>query len=889
MSAASRISLIYLLLASAWIWLSDSFAHLLPIPTGWSTDIQTLKGELFVTLTAGLLYWLIRREEHRQHALQAELRQTRARLEHFVDVSPAVIYVFEVHETHPRLRLSYLSANIERLTGFSATHFLQHPATASERLHPDDQARVREHLRRAASDGAELNLQYRWRHRDGQYRWIEDRATINRNPMTGKTELVGNWRDISQSKQDELRLQAAEERWRFAIDGSEIGLWDWNVPDQTVFFSTRWKNMLGHEDSEIGNALSEWSSRVHPDDLPTVQADVQKLLNTPHAQYSNEHRVRCKDGTYIWILDRGKVVERNERGEAIRVIGTHTDLSALKQREAALDLHAGVFMNSLEGIVICGPDQRIESVNRTFTDITGYTAAEAIGQPPSFLSSGRHDNDFYRQMWQQIEQTGRWQGEIWNRRKSGEVYIEWLTINVDHAPDGSVRHYYAIFSDISERKANEEKIRHISQHDTLTNLPNQSVLRDRLGLALAHAHRNQEPLALLFMDLDRFKIINDSLGPTAADALLVEVAHRLTQTVRHQDTVSRQGGDEFTLLLPEVDAADAAHVAQKLLTCFAEPFQVSGQQLVVTPSIGIAVYPTDGHEIDTLLQASDMAMYRAKSDGGNTFRFHTADMHQRVSKTLRLENDLRKALRQDELLLHFQPQVSFSSGKVVGCEALVRWQHPEAGLMPPAEFIPVAEDSGLIVPIGDWVLYAATRQCRAWQLAGLQELVVAINVSTVQFRQENFAQSVQHALMAASLAPRFLEIEITESVMADNPERAIRTIRQLHDLGVQLSIDDFGTGYSSFSYLKRFQIHKLKIDQSFVRDLNTDGNSASIAQAIISMAHSLDLTVIAEGVETPEQAQWLAAHHCDEAQGYLYARPMPVDQFETWLGQFKAH
>jgi len=889
MSAALRISLIYLLLASAWIWLSDSFAHLLPIPTWWSTDIQTLKGELFVTLTAGLLYWLIRREERRQEELQAELRQTRARLEHFVDVSPAVIYVFEKQDAHPRLRLSYLSANIERLTGCSATHFFQHPATAAERLHPDDQARVREHLRRAVSDGAELNLQYRWRHRDGQYRWIEDRATINCNPMTGKTELVGNWRDISQSKQDELPLQAAEERWRFAIDGSEIGLWDWNVPDHTVFFSTRWKNMLGHEDSEIGNALSEWSSRVHPDDLPTVQADVQKLLNTPHAQYSNEHRVRCKDGTYIWILDRGKVVERNERGEAVRVIGTHTDLSALKQREAALDLHAGMFMNSLEGIVICGPDQRIQSVNRTFTDITGYTAEEAIGHPPSFLSSGRHDADFYRQMWQQIAQTGRWQGEIWNRRKNGEHYIEWLTINVDHAPDGSVRHYYAIFSDISERKATEEKIRHISQHDTLTNLPNQSVLRDRLGLALAHAQRSQEPLAVVFMDLDRFKIINDSLGPTAADALLVEVAQRLTQTVRHQDTVSRQGGDEFTLLLPEVDAADAAHVAQKLLTRFAEPFQVSGQQLVVTPSIGIAVYPTDGHEVDTLLQASDMAMYRAKSDGGNTFRFHTADMHQRVSKTLRLENDLRKALRQDELLLHFQPQVSFTTGRVVGCEALVRWQHPETGLMPPAEFIPVAEDSGLIVPIGNWVLYAATRQCRAWQLAGLQDLVVAINVSTVQFRQEDFAQSVQHALTAANLAPRFLEVEITESVMADNPERAIRTIRQLHDLGVQLSIDDFGTGYSSFSYLKRFKIHKLKIDQSFVRDLNTDGNSASISQAIISMAHSLDLTVIAEGVETPEQAQWLAAHHCDEAQGYLYARPMPVDQFETWLGQFKAH
>lgn len=883
MSAALRISLIYLVLASTWIWLSDSFARLLPFPQDGSVDIQSLKGELFVLLTGALLFLLIRKEERRQHELQTELRQTRARLEHFVDVSPAVIYAFEKWDADPKLRLSYVSANIERLTGFSADHFYQSPSTCWERLHPDDLAHVREQLGRAARDGTQLSLQYRWQHHDGDYRWIEDRASFNRNPQNGMIELVGNWRDITQLKRDERLLQVAEERWRFAIDGSNLGLWDWHVADGTVFLSKRWKNMLGFDESEVGDQLSEWSSRVHPDDLARVNADVQELLSNPAAQYSNEHRVLCKNGTYKWILDRGKVVERNERGEAVRVIGTHTDLSDLKQREAALDLHAGVFMNSLEGIVICGPDQRIKSVNRTFTEITGYAAEEAIGHPPSFLSSGRHDADFYRQMWQQIEQTGRWQGEIWNRRKSGEVYIEWLTINVDHAPDGSVRHYYAIFSDITQRKAAEEKIRHITQHDTLTNLPNQSVLRDRLGLALAHAQRNHEALAVMFMDIDRFKNINDSLGPTAADALLVEVAHRLTQTVRQQDTVSRQGGDEFTLLLPEVDAGDAAHVAQKLLKAFAEPFHVSGQQLVVSPSIGIAVYPTDGHVIDTLLQASDMAMYRAKNDGGNTFRFHTADMHQRVSKTLRLENELRKALQQNELLLHFQPQVSLSTGRVMGCEALVRWQHPEMGLMPPGEFIPVAEDSGLIVPIGDWVLRAATQQCRAWQRAGLTDLVMAINVSTVQFRQDDFARSVQRALEAADLNARYLEVEITESVMADDPERAIRTIRQLHELGVQLSIDDFGTGYSSFSYLKRFQIHKLKIDQSFVRDLNTDSNSASIAQAIISMAHSLGLSVIAEGVETREQARWLTEHQCNDGQGYLYARPLPAEQFTAWV------
>jgi diguanylate cyclase (GGDEF)-like protein/PAS domain S-box-containing protein len=884
MSAASRISLIYLLLASAWIWLSDSFVHLLPWPQSWEFQVQSFKGELFVVLTGALLFWLIRKEEHRQHDLQAELRETRTRLEHIVDASTAVVYAFEQKSADAKLSLCYISANIERLSGYLPDYLYKNQAIYWERLHPDDQRLVKSAIKRAIQEVSGFTLQYRWLHKDGRYRWIEDRSSASRNPQTGLIELAGNWRDITQMKQDQLTLEVAEERWRFAIDGSNLGLWDWNVPEGTAFFSARWKSMLGFDENEIGNQVSEWSLRVHPDDLPAVNAAVQSMLTTPQELHAHEVRLRCKNGDYKWTLTQGKVVERNERGEPIRVIGTQTDLTDIKQREAALDLHAGVFMNNMEGIVICDANVRIKSVNQAFTDITGYPAEEAIGQPPSILNSGRQDAAFYKEMWRQIKENGRWQGEIWNRRKNGEIFAEWLTINVDHAPDGGVRHYYAIFSDITQRKAAEEKIRHIIQHDTLTNLPNQSLLRDRLGLALAHAKRSQEALAVLFMDMDRFKLINDSLGPTAGDALLVEVAQRLKNSVRQQDTVSRQGGDEFTLLLPEVDAGAAAHVAQKLLKCLSEPYQISGQQLVVSPSIGIAVYPTDGQEVDTLLQASDMAMYRAKSDGGNAFRFHTADMQQQVNKTLRVENDLRKALRDNELLLHYQPQISFTTGRVVGCEALVRWQHPELGLVPPGDFIPVAEDSGLIAPIGDWVLRTATQQCRTWQKAGLTDLVMAINVSTVQFRQEDFAQSVQNALEAAGLEARFLEVEITESVMADNPERAIRTIRQLHDLGVQLSIDDFGTGYSSFSYLKRFKIHKIKIDQSFIRDLHTEGNSASIAEAIISMGHSLGLSVIAEGVETANHAQWLAAHRCDEAQGYLYARPMPALQFVAWIG-----
>ncbi len=750
-SAATRISLIYFVLASAWIWGSDWLTQALPSPeVAWWGYVQSWKGQFFVLLTTVLLFLLVGREERRQAALLA-------------------------------------------------------------------------------------------------------------------------------------LLQASEERWRFAIDGSDLGLWDWDVANGTVLFSARWKSMLGYTEAEIGSALSEWETRVHPEDLPKVIQDVQQLLQGETTFYSNQHRVLCKDGQYKWILDRGKVVQRDANGKPVRVIGTHTDLTELKQREAALDLHAGVFMHSLEAIVICGPDKTIKSVNHAFTEMTGYSAEEVLGQLPSFIASEPHDPHHDQQIWQQVQAMGRWQGEVCNQRKSGEIFVEWLTVNVDRASNGDIRHYYAIFSDISQSKQDQDRIQHISQHDALTDLPNRTVLRDRLELALLQAQRQNEALSVLFLDLDRFKNINDSLGPRVGDAVLIEVSKRLREAVRGQDTVSRQGGDEFTVLLPQVNADGAAHVAQKLLDQLSIPMQVNHHQLVVPPSIGIAVYPADGQDADALLQASDMAMYRAKNAGGNTFRFHKADMQQRVSRALQLENALHRALRNDELLLHFQPQLQLSSNTVIGCEALIRWQHPEMGLLSPAEFIPIAEESRLILPMGDWVLQAAAHQCKAWQQAGLPPMVMAVNVSALQFNQTDFAQRVDKVLRATGLDARWLEIELTESVMAEDPERVVGTIQQLHGLGVRLSIDDFGTGYSSLAYLKRFSIHKLKIDQSFVRDLMTGTHSDSIAEAIISMSRSLGLATIAEGIETAEQAQWLKNRGCDEGQGYLFSKPMPAERFQHWF------
>jgi len=686
----------------------------------------------------------------------------------------------------------------------------------------------------------------------------------------------------AQAAEAQQRLDA-ERRWHFAVDGSDFGLWDWDIASSTVFFSTRWKTMLGYAEDDIGNQLWEWESRVHPDDKAQVMADIQRHMSGEVDHYVNEHRVLCKDGSYKWILDRGQVMERDAQGQVLRMIGTHTDVTPIKQREEMLSLNANVFMNSSEGIVICASDNTILSVNQAFSDITGYSLDEVRGRNPSLLHSGRHDRAFYQAMWQALTSQGRWQGEVWNRRKDGVLYLEQLSINVARNASGDISHYYGIFSDITQRRQTEARVMHLTHHDTLTDLPNRALLADRLGFLLEHAKRAHETVALLFIDLDRFKFINDSLGHQTGDQLLVELARRLQLAVRHQDTVARMGGDEFALLLPQTHADGAAHLSRQIIDLIARPVLVDAQELIVSASIGIALFPEDGTTVGELLQAGDTAMYRAKAAGGANFQFYTAEMHHSASRVLQLENSLRRALQRQELSLHYQPQIDLHSGQQVGCEALLRWTHPEYGNLSPAEFIPIAEQSGLIQPIGEWVLRQAVQQAHQWQSAGLPPLVVAVNVSAAQFSQPDFPERVQQVLQETGLEPRWLELELTESVVSADPEGAVALMHRLHALGVSLSVDDFGTGYSSLSYLKRFPIQKLKIDQSFVRDLDADPSNLSIVSGIIAMAHSLGLKTVAEGVETAAQAQLLTQKGCDVGQGYLYARPMPADAFAATL------
>ena len=872
--AALKIASIYLILASAWIWGSDWVLDAW-MPAGLPANVQSLKGTAFVLLTALMLYVLVRRETQRQARLTVELADREQLTSTFVRHVPAAVALFDRD-------MRYLLASQRWLSdfGLSGDAVIGHVHGEIFPLSAEKWSAIH----RSALDGEVTRCEDdRFIRADGSTLWLRWECHPCK-VVDGRVETVAIFaEDVTQFKRDQDNLRTAEERWRYAIDSSELGLWDWHVPSGTVFFSNQWKAMLGYEPEDVGNGLSEWESRVHPDDMADVLADVQRMLDGKVAYYSNEHRVRCKNGDYKWILDRGKVIDRDDAGNPVRVIGTHTDLTAMRERAAEQQLQSSLFMHSLEGIMICDPDTRIVAVNQAFTDITGYAQAEVMGRKPSVISSGRHEASFYRQMWDQVRNDGRWQGEIWNRRKDGRLFLEWLTINVDRAADGSVRHYYAIFSDITERKATEQRLVHLIHHDALTDLPNRLLLRDRLQRALDEARRHRGSLAVLYVDLDRFRNVNESLGHSVGDTLLVEVSHRLLKALGDGITVSRHGGDEFTVLLPEADADDAAHAAQKLLDTLSRPISLGGQQLVMPASIGIATFPADGQEVDALLQASDLAMYRAKQAGGNAFRFHSAELQQQVNQMLQTENALHRALRDEEFELYYQPQVGMESGEVVGCEALLRWRDPVVGMRSPAEFIPVAEECGLILPLGAWVLKAAAAQCKSWRDAGLERMTVAVNVSAVQFRQQRFVEQVAQVLAESGLPAQALEIELTESAVADDPERAIALIQSLHDLGVRLSIDDFGTGYSSLSYLKRFSIHKLKIDKSFVRDLMSDSNSASIVQAVISMSSDLGLTSIAEGVEMPEQAAWLRQRGCNEAQGYLYAKPMTAESFGKWV------
>lgn len=547
-------------------------------------------------------------------------------------------------------------------------------------------------------------------------------------------------------------------------------------------------------------------------------------------------------------------------------------------------LASRVVDSTSEGVMVTDCDSVITHVNRAFEKTTGYTESEVLGKTPRILNSDRQGPEFYQSMWKSLSDNGFWKGEIWNRRKNGEIYPEWLTVSPITDSDANITHYVGMFSDISHQEHFQEKLHHLAYYDGLTGLPNRTLFRDRLDTAIEMAKRKDGQLALMFLDLDNFKNINDTLGHVTGDQLLVAVARRLQGMLRDEDTVSRLGGDEFTVILPDIkDGLSLARLAEKILAMLQQPFLLDGSNYVVTTSIGICLYPQNGERSGELLKHADTAMYQAKESGKSRFVFYSNELSEKYRKRLSLEHDLRNAISNNQLSLAYQPQYRVGTREIIGAEALLRWQHPTTGWVSPADFIPVAEESGLIIEIGKWVIEQVCGQIREWGSPVTDKLKIAINVSAVQFDDMNLEKFIQETIALHSIHASNLVIELTEGSLSKNRERVSAVMDQLVSSGVEIAIDDFGTGYSSLSYLKQFPISKLKIDKSFVDGLPDDINDGGISKAVIALAKALGMSVIAEGVETEEQLAFLVDNGCEEIQGYLYSRPIGAREFGGML------
>ncbi len=699
-------------------------------------------------------------------------------------------------------------------------------------------------------------------------------STAERHPGTVTPDSI----ETGAEPADNTQLS---QRFATILNATTVGLLGLDRGGHITFINAAACHLLGHEEADLlGTPHHETVHHAHPDGTPYPHSacPIHQSLADGRLSRGEEYFIH-RDGHGIPV--EFTCVPLSSDGEVTGAVVTFHDISERKAAQQRQRLSATVFDNTHDGIIVTNAQREILTVNRAFCEITGYSEEEVRGQTPRILSSGEHDPTFYEAMWHSIRQSGRWQGEIRNRARDGEIFPAWLTVSSVKDTQGEITNYVGIFSDITPLKHSLEQIEHLAHHDPLTGLPNRLLFRDRLKIAIRQARRSRYALAVLFLDIDRFKDINDSLGHAMGDQLLLEMAGRIRSNVREEDTVARLGGDEFVILINRIDSADEAEqVAQKIMTALEAPIRLEASELSLQVSMGISLYPEDGEDGDELIGHADIAMYHAKEQGLSEYHFYNETMSARAKARLEMETALRRALIREEFELHYHPQVTLSSGRLCGVEALVRWQRPGSGLIPPNHFIPLAEETGLIEPLGTWVLNSACRQAADWCNQGIEFGRMAVNVSGVQIRRGNLVERVAEALQQSGLDPARLELEITESVIMEQTEQTLGQLQELKSLGIQLSVDDFGTGYSSLSYLQHLPVDKLKIDRAFVRNLPAADKDVAIARAVIALGQGLNLQIIAEGVETEAQRDFLLQQGCDEGQGWLFGRPVPAAQFK---------
>lgn len=665
---------------------------------------------------------------------------------------------------------------------------------------------------------------------------------------------------------------------------ANLGGIEWDIANNEIILSDEAKLILGISGESKSPTFEDFLENIHFNDRDRVGSEVEAALKNK-VSFSIEYRIVKPDKSEQVIRSIAKPIIDNN-GKVIRLSGTMQDITQRVQMQERLSQSATIFENTSEAVVITDWAGKIISVNRAFSDITGYTQEELINKKASVLKSKKHDEKFYKDIYNEINKVGNWHGEIWSKRKNGDIYPEWLNVSTVKDERGAIINYVGVFSDITAVKESQQKLDYLAHYDSLSGLPNRLLLTARAEQSLAKARRNNNMRAVLFFDLDYFKNVNNTFGHPTGDLLLLEVSNRLQGCVREEDTVSRLGGDEFVVLIEDMEDSDfAGAIAHKIIDKLSEKYIIEGHELFITCSVGISIFPNDGNDVSTLFKNADIALYRAKNRGRNTYEYYTKELSARAIERMIMENNLRYALDRDELSLYYQPQVDLYSGEIVGMEALLRWFHPEIGFIPPDTFIPLAEETGLIIPIGNWVLKTACATLKSWIDEGLSEIRVAVNLSSRQFNQENLPQIITDILQETGLEARLLEIELTERIVMQDVKKSIKMITELKKLNLEFSIDDFGTGYSSLSYLKKFPINRIKIDKSFVDNVVSNSEDAAISQAIISMSHSMNLKTIAEGVETAEQLEFLRQRECDEIQGYYFSRPLPEAEMQKLLGK----